>query len=87
MKKPKTKEAAYIEYFAKAANYRPAGGQVRACCGNCLYFYKEDDYCTCTLTDLEDDDKGGPIGSPLCVCDFHRPYTKPLNAGESKYEE
>lgn len=88
MKDVKTVDEVYIDYFIKSGNYRPAEGGVRKSCANCLYFYKSGEKCACDLVAnaIESD---GPIGtgSPNCVCDYHRPFTKPLKKGENEYRE
>ena len=88
MKDAKTVDEVYIDYFIKSGNYRPAEGGVRKSCANCLYFYKSGEECACDLVAnaIESDDPTG-TGSPNCVCDFHRPFTKPLKKGESEYQE
>lgn len=88
MKDAKTVEEVYVDYFIKSGNYRPAEGGVRKSCANCLYFYKCAEDCACELVgDAIGSDGPTAVGSPQCVCDFHRPFTKPLKKGEDQYQE
>ena len=76
----------YVDYFKSSGHYRFAGGGIRKCCANCLYFYKSREEFNCDLLQeaCEDDVPNGTL-SPHCVCDYHRPFDKPLEDGEDMY--